>query len=108
MTREPYELLGVPRRVSGDDVRKAYRRLACKHHPDANSDDPSAGKRFKEIQQAHEILSDPEKRRSPRLSKLAVEPMQMNAKVSFGNGAGRKPPNPESIPMPSNLERAAA
>ncbi len=170
MTRDPYELLGVSRGVSEDDVRKAYRRLARKHHPDANPYDPAAEERFKEIQQAYEILSNPEKHRayderssrpsprrkragSPRttaggrvgrtagsvnlsdliakranvsgprtggrrevewqfggedlariskvlgvdltrLSKLAGEPIQMNAKVSFGNGTGQKPPKP--------------
>src|SRR3712207_5877342 len=63
-TRDPYELLGVSREASGEDVRRAYRRLARKHHPDANPDDPRAEERFKEIQQAYEVLSNPEKRRN--------------------------------------------
>ena len=62
-TRDPYKLLGVPREASGDDVRKAYRKLARQHHPDANPDAPEAEERFKEIQQAYEILSNPEKKR---------------------------------------------
>ncbi|HEX5913549.1 MAG TPA: J domain-containing protein, partial [Rubrobacter sp.] len=62
--KDPYGLLGVPRGATDDDIRKAYRRLARKHHPDANPDDPHAEERFKEIQQAHEILSNPIKRRA--------------------------------------------
>jgi curved DNA-binding protein CbpA len=57
-----YKLLGVPRESSQDDIRNAHRKLARKYHPDANPGDQSAEERFKEIQQAYEILSDPERR----------------------------------------------
>ncbi|HET6661481.1 MAG TPA: DnaJ domain-containing protein [Rubrobacter sp.] len=57
-------MLGVPRGATDEDIRKAYRRLARKHHPDANPNAPHAEERFKEIQQAHEILSNPKKRRA--------------------------------------------
>jgi curved DNA-binding protein CbpA len=60
--KDPYGLLGVPRGATDEDIRKAYRRLARKHHPDANPNAPHAEERFKEIQQAHEILSNPKKR----------------------------------------------
>src|SRR5688572_4779692 len=62
--KDPYGLLGVPRGATDDDIRKAYRWLARKHHPDANPNAPHAEERFKEIQQAHEILSNPKKRRA--------------------------------------------
>jgi curved DNA-binding protein CbpA len=62
-SRDLYELLGVPRESSRDDIRNAHRRLVRRYHPDANPDDRLAEERFKEIQQAYEILSDPEKRR---------------------------------------------
>jgi molecular chaperone DnaJ len=58
-----YELLGVTRGTSGDEVRKAYRGLVREHHPDANPDDPGAEERFKKIQQVYEVLSNPQKRR---------------------------------------------
>jgi DnaJ-class molecular chaperone len=62
--KDLYGLLDVARAATDDDIRKAYRRLARKHHPDANPDDPHAEERFKEIQQAYETLSTPKRRRA--------------------------------------------
>lgn len=60
--KDPYELLGVDRSASGDEIRAAFRKLAAKHHPDRNPDDPEAAQRFKELNAAYQILSDPKKR----------------------------------------------
>jgi molecular chaperone DnaJ len=57
-----YEVLGVGRKASQDDIRKAYRRLARKYHPDLNPGDKSADDRFRKLQEAYDILSDPKKR----------------------------------------------
>ena len=57
-----YELLGVPRKASVKDIRAAFRKLARKYHPDLNSGDKQAETRFKELSEAHEVLSDPKKR----------------------------------------------
>jgi molecular chaperone DnaJ len=63
MTRNNYyETLGVDRKASAETIRKAYRRLARKHHPDVNPGDKSAEERFKQITEAYDILSDPKKR----------------------------------------------
>src|SRR5215831_4606546 len=62
--RDPYEVLGVPRTASQDDVKKAYRRLAKKLHPDANKNDARAAVKFAELNAAHEILGDEDKRKA--------------------------------------------
>ncbi|MCS7205183.1 MAG: molecular chaperone DnaJ [Leptospiraceae bacterium] len=60
--KDYYEILGVSRNATLDEIKSAYRKLALKYHPDRNRDDPSAEEKFKEITEAYEVLSDPEKR----------------------------------------------
>src|ERR1700685_4479468 len=58
-----YKTRVVDKKASADDIKKAYRKLARKYHPDRNPDDKQAEERFKEISQAHDVLGDPEKRK---------------------------------------------
>lgn len=58
-----YKVLGIDKKASTDDIKNAYRKLARKHHPDLNPNDKEAGKRFQQINEANEVLSDPEKRK---------------------------------------------
>src|SRR6266511_3501124 len=62
-TRDYYKILGVDRKASEKDIKSAYRKLARKFHPDVNPGDKQAEDKFKEIGEAYEVLSDPEKRR---------------------------------------------
>src|SRR5688572_203197 len=60
--RDYYDVLGVSRKASAEEIKKAHRRLARKFHPDVNKDDPKATERFQEVQEAYDVLSDKEKR----------------------------------------------
>jgi molecular chaperone DnaJ len=60
--RDYYEVLGVAKNASDDEIKKAYRKLAMKHHPDRNPDDKSSEEKFKEAKEAYEVLSDADKR----------------------------------------------
>lgn len=60
--KDYYEILGVPRNASADEIKRAYRKLTKKYHPDANPGDKEAEAKFKEINEAHDVLSDPQKK----------------------------------------------
>src|ERR1700739_711378 len=62
--RDPYEVLGVDRKANAGEIKTAYRRLAKKLHPDANKNDPKAASRFAELNAAHELLGDEDKRKA--------------------------------------------
>ena len=60
--RDYYEVLGVGKTATADEIKKAYRKMAVKYHPDKNPGDKAAEEKFKEAAEAYEVLSDPQKR----------------------------------------------
>ena len=84
--RDYYEVLGVSKTATDEEIKKAYRKLALKYHPDYNPGDKSAEEKFKEINEAHEVLSDPEKRK--RYDQFGFAGVDPNYAASQGGGAG--------------------
>lgn len=84
LERDFYQLLGVGQEADGEEIKKAYRKLAQKLHPDANPDDPAAAERFKEVSEAYAVLSDETKRREYD----QVRAMGSGAFGGFGEGGG--------------------
>src|SRR5688572_10388418 len=86
--KDYYEILGVNRDASDEEIKKAYRKLAMKHHPDRNPDKPKSEEHFKEAKQAYEILSDPGKRAAyDQYGHAGVDPAAAAGGAGFGNFA---------------------
>ena len=80
--RDYYEVLGVSKNASDDEIKKAHRKLAKKYHPDLNKDNPEAAEKFKELNEAYEVLSDKDKKaKYDQFGFAGVDP-------NYGGGAG--------------------
>jgi DnaJ-class molecular chaperone len=86
--RDPYEVLGVDRKAGAGEIKSAYRRLAKKLHPDANKNDPKAAARFAELNAAHELLGDEDKRKAFDRGEIDAEGKpRFRGFEGFGGGA---------------------
>jgi molecular chaperone DnaJ len=86
--RDFYEILGLAKNANEDDIKKSYRKLAMKYHPDRNPDSKGAEEKFKEAKEAYEMLSDPQKREAyDRYGHAGVDP-NMGGGGGFGGGSG--------------------
>jgi DnaJ-class molecular chaperone len=102
LAQDPYKELGVARSASAEDIRKAFRKLAKRHHPDANPGDKSAEERFKRISTAFDLLGDPDKRRKFDAGEIDAdgrETMRGFTGNPFGQGSGPRGAEFENIDL---------
>jgi len=91
MSRDYYSVLGVSRDAPDDEIKKAFRQKAKQYHPDANPEDAGAESRFKEVNEAYEVLSDEEKRAAyDRFGPNWRQYQNPNGDSPFGSGGGEK------------------
>src|SRR3569833_4653547 len=86
--KDYYGTLGVKKSASSEDIRKAFRKLARKYHPDVNPNDKKAEEKFKEISEANDILSDPKKRKIYDQLGFYSDNIDPAAAEAYGRGAG--------------------
>jgi DnaJ-class molecular chaperone len=99
--RDPYEVLGIDRKASAGDIKSAYRKLAKKLHPDANKNDPKSASRFAELNAAHELLADDDKRNAFDRGEIDAEGKPRFQ--GFGGG-GPRPGGPGGFGPDGNFE----
>jgi curved DNA-binding protein len=109
VARDYYEALGVSRTADADELQEAYRRLARRYHPDVNKD-PGAEERFKEVNEAYQVLSDPDTRArydrfGPDFRRIPEGAERETAGAGFGGFRGR---GPQRRPRPARPPRGSA
>src|SRR5512141_2833437 len=106
-TKNYYAILGVKKSASAEDIRKAFRKLARKYHPDVNPGDKSAEEKFKQISEANDVLSDPKKRKvydqlgyySDQIDPATADAYARAQQGGYGPSAGSAGRGPQGVPV---------